>query len=66
MVLSGHKNIFNTKIGIQYLFMVPRFYGDDAWIPDCETVSQYKKLSVNILRWLRCHEVTEVDKKLSR
>ena len=36
MALSGHKNIFNTKIGIQYLFMVPRFYGDDAWIHACE------------------------------
>jgi hypothetical protein len=46
--------------------MVPRFYGDDAWIPACETVSHYKKLSINILRWRRCHEVTEEVNKLSR
>ena len=29
----------STKAGIKYLFIVPRFHGDDVWIPAYETVS---------------------------
>jgi hypothetical protein len=25
--------VIHAKAGIKYLFMVPRFHGDDAWIP---------------------------------
>jgi hypothetical protein len=30
---KARRLVIPAKAGIKYLFMVPRFHGDDAWIP---------------------------------